>query len=298
MNNTRIYIGADGGGTKILYCLKAGDKSFYLRKDYSVNPNDVGFEESVSRVVGGMAEICYINGIMTEDVRGVFAGIAGGSTANYREILKAGLDKVFISSVNGVSHDGENILYAAFPDTDGVIVICGTGSSCFYKKGNNIFRIGGYSLFDLEGNGYEMGKKAIAHALKCVDGREKRGVLCSLVEIQCGGNCLDNLKKLLSLPIKEIASFAPLVFKAAAENDRYAQNIINSVAEYLAECINHASKTFDGICPVCIAGSIGTHPITLEKLKPKLFEKVTLTTLTKEPVEGAVYKAKLLSKTR
>ena len=37
-------------------------------------------------------------------------------------------------------------------------------SSCFYKR-EQIVRIGGYSLFDLDGNSYEIGRRAIAHGL-------------------------------------------------------------------------------------------------------------------------------------
>lgn len=295
MSNTGIYIGADGGGTKITYCLKAGDKAFYLRLDQSVNPNDVGFDKSADLVTAGMVEICSANGISTDKVSGVFAGIAGGSTADYKDVLKSRLDRVFVNSANGVSHDGENILYAAFPDTDGVIVICGTGSSCFYKKGSKIVRIGGYSLFDLDGNGYEIGRRAIAHGLRCVDGRDKRGILCELVEEKCNGTCLDDLKRLLALPVKEVASFAPVVFEAARRGDEYAVSIIDSTAGYLAECINHAAKSFDGVCPVCIAGSIGTDALTLNLLKPKLSPKVTLSILNANPVDGAVYKAMLLA---
>ncbi|NCA68319.1 MAG: hypothetical protein EOM87_09710, partial [Clostridia bacterium] len=253
MNNNDIYIGADGGGTKIAYCIEIMGKPFYSRKEHSVNPNDIGFEKSAYLVTEGMLELCITNGIKPEDVNGIFAGIAGASTADYKNILKSYLDKAFVNSANGVSHDGENILYAAFPDTDGVIVICGTGSSCFFKKGDNIHRIGGYSVFDLDGNGYEIGKRAIAHALKCVDGREKRGILCDKIDTLCGGSCLDDLKRLLSLPIKKIASFAPAVFEAAEEGDIYADAIIDSTAEYIACCIDRASENFDNVCPVCIA---------------------------------------------
>jgi N-acetylglucosamine kinase-like BadF-type ATPase len=292
MNDTGIFIGADGGGTKIAYCLDVCGKLFNIRKEHSVNPNDVGYEKSAALVTEEMLELCSSNGVKPEDINGVFAGIAGASTADYKSILKAHLDKAFINSVNGVSHDGENILYAAFPDTDGVIVICGTGSSCFVKKGEGIRRIGGYSLFDLDGNGYEIGRRAVAHALKCVDGREKSGILCEKINKLCNGNCLDDLKRLLALPVKEIASFAPIVFQAAKEGDLYADAIIDSTAEYIAGCIDCASCDFPGTYNVCIAGSVGTDPLTIDKSKNKTNKNAVISTLSADPVTGAVYKAK------
>ncbi len=295
IKNKGIYIGADGGGTKIAYRLDADGMTTALRLEQSVNPNDIGFEKSALIVTEGMLRLCASGGVNPAAVNGIFAGIAGASTADYKALLKACLDRTFVNSVNGVSHDGENILYAAFPDRDGVIVICGTGSSCFYKKGDDIVRIGGYSVFDLDGNGYEIGRRAVAHALKCVDGREKRSALSDKLDALCGGSCFKDLKRLLALPVKDIAAFAPAVFEAALEGDPYADAIIDSTAGYIAICINRASESFDGVCPVCVAGSVGTHRLTLEKIKEKVNKNVAVSALSADPVSGAVHKARLIA---
>lgn len=288
------YIGIDGGGTKMLLCLEANGVKHYLKKNFGVNPNDIGYENCENRLIDGIYEICMANGVDASALNGIFAGIAGFSTSDFIERFTLRLNEEFPLSHNSASHDGQNIIYAAFPESDGAIVICGTGSSCFVRKGEKITRIGGYSYFDIDGNGWEIGKRGIAYVLKTYDGREKRSLLCDLIEEKAGGNCLERLGKLLQLPVKQIASFAREVFDAAEKGDENALEIIRSSAKYIAALINRASDYFENSLDVCIAGSVGKNPIMLEEIKKCIKSTVRLTVLNAEPVEGALYKAKTL----
>ncbi len=291
-----VFIGADGGGTKLQLRLEKDGYIIDSRLNAGVNPNDTGFERSADTVAAEMSYLCAANGIDRSEVSGIFAGIAGGSTADYASLLKDKLDKAFPNSSNGVSHDGENIIYAAFPEKDGAIVICGTGSSCFVKKGDDIHRIGGYSTFDMNGSGYEIGLRAICHTLKSYDGREERSYLCGLVEEKAGGSCIDKLKELLALSKKSIADYTKPVFDAAVKGDPYADAIIESSAEYIAESIRAAKRFFDERFEVCIAGSVGCHGYMLEKIRRLSSGISDVFPLEEKPVSGALYKAKLLSK--
>lgn len=298
MNNKEIYIGADGGGTKIVFLLEHPGGLRTLKLTRSVNPNDIGFEQSADIVAEGMLRLCGDAGATPADVKGVFAGIAGASTDEYKTLLQTRLEDAFPAAAVGAGHDGENILYAAFPETDGVIVICGTGSSCFYKKDGKIHRIGGYSVFDLDGNGYEIGRRAVAHALRCHDKRDIAGALCQKIDNLCGGSALDDLKRLLTLSKKELAAFALPVFEAAAEGDPYADAIIEGAALYVASCINHAGRAFLGDFPAVIAGSIGTDEAFLKRVKKHAAKQASVSALRADPAEGALRKAKFLYQTR
>lgn len=291
-----VFIGADGGGTKLMLRLEKDGYIIDSRVNAGVNPNDVGYENSAEKVVSSMISLCRENGVDVSDVDGIFAGIAGGSTADYASTLKAKLESVFANSSCGVSHDGENIIYASFPESDGVIVICGTGSSCFVKRNGVIHRIGGYSTFDMNGNGYEIGLRAICHTLKSYDGRAERSYLCSLVEQKAGGNCIDKLKELLALPKKAVADYAILAFEAAKKGDGYADAIIESSARYIAESIHAAKRFFDDRFDVCIAGSIGCDEYMIQKIRRLASDDADVSPLEAEPVSGALWKAKQLAK--
>ncbi|MFA7099280.1 MAG: BadF/BadG/BcrA/BcrD ATPase family protein [Eubacteriales bacterium] len=291
-----VYIGVDGGGTKAAFCLSINGETSYHKIDKSVNPNDVGYESSYQTIVSGITEVLAKNPLSVSP-DSVFVGVAGGSDKLYREFLTQSLAHAFPKAVIGVSHDGENILYAAFPDCDGAIIICGTGSSCFVKTGESVFRIGGYSVFDLDGNGYEMGKRAISHALKCVDGREREGILCKKIKEFCGGDCLLDLERLLKLPVTQIAALAKLVFESASLGDQYAEGIIESSAKYLAGYVARAGEFFNSDFNVCVAGGVGTNPYMLKKLKAAISNpRANVFPLKKDPVLGALYKAALQAK--
>ena len=288
-----VFIGADGGGSKLMLCLAAEGVRSFSKTERGVNPVVYGSERSAADITRAMLALCEREKISPSDVNGVFAGIAGATENDYRSLLKGKLEKAFPNAACGVSHDGENIVYAAFPDSDGAVVICGTGSSCFVRKGEQLFRIGGYGAFDLEGNGYELGRRAIAHTLKSYDGRAERSVLCEKVESLAGGNCLEKLSFLLALPVSDTARFAAAVFEAAEEGDAYAMQMLDSTARFLADYLKAASRFFDGRFDAVTAGGIGTNQHIIQAIR-KLVPEVGISALGKDPAEGALVKAERL----
>ncbi|MEG2003397.1 MAG: BadF/BadG/BcrA/BcrD ATPase family protein [Clostridia bacterium] len=290
-----VYIGVDGGGTKTMFCLKNKASRFTYRINLSSNPNDVGFENSANLILDGCIKICADNKISVFDIDGIFCGIAGATIDGYKEILTNKISKIFINAKIAASHDGENIIYATFPDENGVIVICGTGSSCFVKKNEVLYRIGGYAAFDLLGNGYEIGKAAIAHSLRCIDGRDKKGILHTLITQKNGSDSLSILNELLALKKPQIASYTPLVFEASEKGDLCAKQILNVNLKFIAEYINTAARFFDGAFGACIAGSVGTNPASIAIIKSYISCRADIFTISAEPVDGAVVKAKLIA---
>ncbi len=287
----KYIIGVDGGGTKTAAAL-ADINGNVIKVEYSsgCNPNDIGFENSMANILCTIEKL----GAKKEDIAAVFCGIAGITAADHRPKANAWLKEQFPYSVTEALHDGINVIYSAFGETDGAIVICGTGSSCFMKSGSDIIRIGGYGKFDCAGNGYEIGKSAIAHSLKCVDGRDKKGVLYALVTEKAGGEPLETLAELISLPKKQIASYAPLVFDAYEKNDEYAVEILNHHLKYIGGLITRACEIYGGNIPVCIAGGIGTQELSINIIRRYIPEGVCVSPITAEPVYGAVAKAKCL----
>jgi N-acetylglucosamine kinase-like BadF-type ATPase len=270
----RYLLGADGGGTKTAFLITdlEGNTLFELKKDRS-NPNDIGIENTVDLVVDGFTSLCTQAGIEKSDVAAVFAGMAGVTANGYKDIIRTAVQKEFPNALVGVSHDGVNILYAAFPKSDGVGVICGTGTSCFVKKDDVLYRIGGYGLFDLYGGGYEIGRAAISHALRSIDGRDEKSVLSEMVREKAGFDLIENLSTLISSGKNNIATYAPLVYEAYKQSDKYAAEILDVHTGYLAELINTASKHFNGGYSVALAGSIEKTRLQCRFLRPSWCRK-------------------------
>ena len=144
-------IGLDGGGTKTDGVLVGQDGRVLARRCVGAsNPNDVG-EEASAAVVRALAEVLATEaGVHLADCF-VFGGISGA--LNHREGLTARLRST-VPAPGGVEIDSDmvNLLSAELPDRDGACIICGTGSACFVRRGQEMFRIGGWGyLLDSAG---------------------------------------------------------------------------------------------------------------------------------------------------
>ena len=164
-------IGLDGGGTKTDGVLVGQDGRVLARRCVGAsNPNDVG-EEASAAVVRALAEVLATEaGVHLADCF-VFGGISGA--LNHREGLTARLRST-VPAPGGVEIDSDmvNLLSAELPDRDGACIICGTGSACFVRRGQEVFRIGGWGyLLDSAGSGYDIGRQALEAALRAQDGR-------------------------------------------------------------------------------------------------------------------------------
>ncbi len=292
---TKYLIGIDGGGSKTDFLLCDFELNEIARRvSTRSNPNDIGIEAVKSLICENIALLLEDSGINKTEIAAAFAGIAGLTSRDYAAQVTKTLSDLLPNAKCGALHDGINVLYGAFPYEDGVSVICGTGSSCFVKRGNEIFRIGGYGSFDLIGNGYEIGRAGIAHALKTADGREKRGVLEELIAERVGNDFVAALDKLLLMSKDELAAFAPLVFKAAEKGDSAAMQIIADNMKYIASLITRAGDYFENGYSVALAGGVLKSSISLSMLKRFIPERAKLITSDRAPSFGAAAKAKSL----
>lgn len=293
---TDYIIGIDGGGSKTDFLLCDLSLNEIARRiDSRSNPNDIGIEAVIDLVCKNISALLCEADIEACRVKAVFAGIAGLTTADYQSKIIRAIGDMLPDAKVDASHDGINVLYGAFPQGDGVSIICGTGSSCFVKKGKEIIRIGGYGSFDLVGNGYEIGRAGIAHALKTIDGRAEESPISLLLKKRLGeDDLLKALDKLLLMTKNELASFATVVFEAAEMNDESALEIIKANMEYIAGLIKRAGDYFEGEYSVAIAGSVAKNAISQSFLRSMLEERVLLVISENAPSFGAAAKARTL----
>mgnify|MGYP002559461704 FL=1 len=230
-------IGLDGGGTKTDGVLVGQDGRVLARRCVGAsNPNDVG-EEASAAVVRALAEVLATEaGVHLADCF-VFGGISGA--LNHREGLTARLRSA-VPAPGGVAIDSDmvNLLSAELPDRDGACIICGTGSACFVRRGQEVFRIGGWGyLLDSAGSGYDIGRQALEAALRAQDGRGCPTALSAKLADALGAPVQDSLTRLYAEGKTLIASLSPAVFAAAREGDAVARAILDRNAAALAELL-------------------------------------------------------------
>ena len=291
----QYLLGADGGGSKTAFLLAdiEGNPIATCTRGRS-NPGDIGYEAMEALILEGFSSLCRENGVKETEIVSIFAGVAGLTSFKMNELLRAAMEKLFPCAHCDCSHDGMNVLYGAFPGgEDGAIVICGTGSSCFANAKDSVYRIGGYGQFDLTGNGYEIGKAAFAHVFRTLDGRDAYGVLAARLDEKFPGGCHKSIFDINGYTKTQFATFAPLVFDAAREGDPAAMAILEQNFAYIGELITTAANLFDGKpYSVALAGGIFKDPLSMEMVQKHVPAHATLFRLDKEPVLGAVAKAK------
>lgn len=147
----------------------------------------------------------------------------------------------------GVDHDIRIALAGGLSGRPGIVIIAGTGSSCFgVNAAGDSWRSGGWGpLIDDEGSSYWLGIQAMRVAVFDYDGRGKRTLLTQSVCDRLAITCMDDLMNRLyadEMSRTEIAALAPLVFHAAGQGDAVAKSIIRRGCEALADCAHAVAR--------------------------------------------------------
>ena len=262
-------MGIDGGGTKT-HGVLTDIRGRILAQCFvgATNPNDVTLPVAVERLTeltegllreAGLSEECLPNTSM-------FFGIAGG--INYGPALESSLRERFPEAeALTVRSDIHILLSGEIPEGDGACIICGTGSACFLRRGDEVIRIGGWGyLLDSGGSGYDIGRDALEAALRHFDGRGEVTILSALLAEHLGGAVNTRITDIYREGKPYIAACAPLVFHAARQGDPVAEAILNRNARKLAEYAECAWRwlTADGravpqTLPVVMGGGISSH---------------------------------------
>ncbi len=237
-----LYLGIDGGGTKTRGVLS--DAAGCILADRTVgpsNPNDITPEGTV-QVISALVRALFADADPTAPVA-LFAGISGA--LNHRELLtealQASVADTPVCTVD-IGSDVQILLTAEIPEGDGACVICGTGSACFLRRGDEIIRIGGWGyLLDSAGGGYSIGRDALEAALMAHDGRGMPTSLSRRLADFYGAPAETLITDIYREGKPYIASAAPCVFAAAEEDsDPVATRILERNARALADCIEAA----------------------------------------------------------
>ena len=294
------YIAIDGGGTKtegVLTDTRGRVLAHALGS--ASNPNDVTLRGSVTVLTGLVNTLLEQIGLPHDDLSEVsfFGGIAGG--INYGPALEAALREMYPTlGALGIRSDVQILLSGELPLGDGACIICGTGSACFLRRGEELIRIGGWGyLLDSGGSGYDIGRDALEAVLRAHDGRGEKTHLTDLLTAHLGGAVHTRITDIYREGKPYIAACAPLVFAAAKSGDAVATAILRRNARSLAEYVEAAWRYLPEPkeLPVVMGGGISQKeadywlPLVTSLVSPSI--PTHMTVATAPPVFGAVVEA-------
>lgn len=252
-NKERIVIGIDGGGTHTRLVL-ATESGVILGtgESGSANFDDIGIERARESIHQCFEKAWRNSKMPPRKVDAAFWGMAGVVSEADRQIVRdmaKDLDFAPIEST-GVDHDIRIALAGNLALKPGIVLIVGTGSSCYGQSADGkSCRVGGWGhLLDDDGSGYYLGLEALKAVVRSIDGRLGHTALVD--KIKTALQISDEQEIMLRLyhpPMSrlQVAALAPLVLETAKEDDPIAQNIIKNGLSGLSHLVEVATLQLD-----------------------------------------------------
>ena len=261
----------DGGGTRTTAWV-ADERGRIVGRSQAgpSNPLKVGLDASqrvmlrAARLAMRQARLSRLRASRTRErrsgIEAVAVGLAGVDRPQVHRPLLAWLRRSVPARFHLLTSDAAIALEAAVGSSPGIIVISGTGSIGYGRdESGRVLRAGGWgSLFDDEGSGHDLGRRAVAAALRAADGR---GPYTRLTAKICRALKLKEIDRVILRPLEpyQIAALFPLVLEAARERDRVALELCEEAGRELAGVAVALLKRFgwlDRAVPVACAGGV------------------------------------------
>lgn len=236
----RYVLGVDGGATKTIAILGNEDgKILGQGHASSSNYHNIGIlaaQRAIKTAVGGAQRQA---GLLGEKPEIAVVALAGIDSSKDHSVACRFVQRTRIARASLVVHDSIAALQAATRGKPGIIVISGTGcASAGINSAGRYVRVGGWGyLFDDEGSGYDIGRRALRAAFRAFDGRAEPTKLVNAFKQRFRVNTLsDVIPKIYSngITVNEVAELARLV-SAVAPHDKVCRQVLNEAGLALAE---------------------------------------------------------------
>ncbi len=300
-------LGIDGGGTRTAAWLADGEGKVLGRAETGPsNPLKVGFRAAEREILKAFRACVRDAGFSLGAAAHsgpildtVCAGVAGVDRRVVHRKLLAWLRRQIPAQHHLLISDAAIALAAAVGDAPGIVVVAGTGSIAFARDHRgNVLRAGGWGIpFDDHGSGYDLGRKAVAAALRAFDGRGPQTVLMKRI---CRHWSLRDITAVTTKRIdqQQIAALFPLVMKAASEGDGVARRLCDDAARDLANLAIALMKRTGWTrrsTPVIASGGVFQSSNLIRRAFARYLRRAAprarVELLKRPPVEGALWLA-------
>lgn len=205
-----------------------------------------------------------------------FLGHAGVVTPRDHEEIRSIARELSLApdATVGVDHDLRIALAGGLAGAPGIVLIAGTGSSCYGRTAEGAsWRAGGWGpLLDDPGSGYWLGVRGMAAVGRGIDGRGPETSLQRRLPAALGVADAEELLRLTGpggLTRERIAELAPVVLDAADEGDGAASAIVAEGIDELALMVSAvATRLWRGTDAVlAMTGGLTSRPSFREALE-------------------------------
>lgn len=249
-----VMTGVDAGGTKTVAVVTDGTRelSRAVGPAGAVRPGRA--MAAASTIATTVRQSLAAAGLLRTDV--LVVGASGVGREEERQALRDALRVESIADRLLVTTDIEIALEAAFGESQGIVLLAGTGSfGAARLPDGSVARQGGYGWqMGDEGSAYAIGRAALEAAGRGHDGRGPATTLePRLIGLTRSRAFADLVRWAVSAGPAEVASLAGSVLAAADEGDQVAESILSTAAAGLGAHATALLSNFPGETPVGIA---------------------------------------------
>jgi len=296
------FLGFDGGGTKTDCVLADATGKFLARSTAGPsNPLRAGYAKAWFTLSDAADVVLEHEHIKAHDIRGICGGIGGAGRDTVASRIATFLKHSFPQAVVEVTSDLAITLDAAVGDSEGIILVVGTGSAAYGRDSTGrTTRAGGRGpWFSDEGSGFDIGRRALAAVVRAEEGRGEKTALTEQILSWLGCN---DWNRVLDWVIKNPDDVFPRVFPLVAtlgdKGDPVARGILSEAAESLAVLVRSVLERLDMLdreVPIAkYGGALGRSKFFDAEIDGGL-QRVTscarVVTLHEKPAEAAARRA-------
>lgn len=282
---TKYVVGVDGGGTKTqVIILNDEGRVCGTGISGSSNYDDLGAEGAQANIQIAVQNAAQEAGVSSSGFDAVFLGMAGVVSDKDRSVIHTIANNLNLapSELIGVDHDCRTALAGGLSGRPGIVLITGTGSSCYGRNSQGEdWRSGGWGhLISDEGSGYWFGIQAMSAAVGAYDGRKPATPLVEQVMDALGIHEMNDIMHRIYVPgmsRAEIAALGPLVIEAANNNDAVALGFVRRGASDLAEAVLAVARKLgmsEGQSELALVGGLYKSPLFSQSLRQAVHQRL------------------------
>ncbi|MGH7186999.1 MAG: N-acetylglucosamine kinase, partial [Pseudomonadota bacterium] len=231
------YLGFDGGGTKT-ECVALDESGALIGAGHAgpSNPLRIGFELALDALLAASGEAVKMLHGDRSAVRAACAGLAGSSQPAVAKEMRERLAQAFPKAHIRVCTDLGIALEAA-GEGPVVVLIAGTGSAVIGRnRQGQVARAGGYGpQIGDEGSAYDVGRRAVAAALRARDAVGPATTLTDKILPALACPSWEELAaRIAEKPDAVFPQLVPLVVESAGAGDAVASALLIQAANDLA----------------------------------------------------------------
>jgi N-acetylglucosamine kinase-like BadF-type ATPase len=299
---SNYVLGIDGGGTKTSAAIvDITGRVVGIAHAGPSNYDDIGAGATQQNIDKAVKRARQAAGLGDQPFASAFLGMAGVVTEYDRSAIRQIALNLHLADINHISvdHDCRIALAGGLSGRPGIVLITGTGSSCYGRNADGEEWLSGgwgYLISD-EGSGYWLGLQALRTVVAVDDGRLPYSPLYDAIRSRLNLNEYRDLMHKLyiqGLSRSEIAAFAPLVMEAARQGDQASKRILEQAGNDLAGCVVAVTKRLKMAQPGCeivqIGGLLNAGDIYLQPLRSAILQQipgVKFTSPDLPPIMGA-----------